>query len=362
MTVSSLKRVLIMAGGTGGHVFPGIAVATYLRDRGIEVHWLGTAHGLEARVVPEAGFPLHTISVHGVRGNGIKTLLLAPIQILCALLQAFRLIRQIQPDVVIGMGGFASGPGGLAAWLSGCPLIIHEQNAIPGLTNKALAFFAKRVLTGFPNVFSAGKKVLAIGNPVRTEIANLPPPVTRLTPPRTPLHLLVIGGSLGAQALNEKVPAALQQLPADLRPTVIHQTGDKHFEAVKSYYLSRGLQADVQPFIKNMATAYAWADVVLCRAGALTVAELCAAGLGAVLVPYPYAVDDHQTANAQFMVKSGAAICIPQTELTEDCLAAIVKQFVETPHECLTMAQAAYTLRQIDATEKIFAICQEVCR
>ncbi|RDI44776.1 undecaprenyldiphospho-muramoylpentapeptide beta-N-acetylglucosaminyltransferase [Aquicella lusitana] len=361
-TPSTLKRVLIMAGGTGGHVFPGLAVAHCLRENGVEVHWLGTNQGLEARLVPEADFPLHVITISGLRGKGIKPLLAAPFKIATAVLQSRRIINQVNPDVVIGMGGFVSGPGGIASWLMRRPLIIHEQNAKAGLTNKVLARFAKKVLEGFPNAFRTRPRVAMTGNPVRTEIENLAPPEQRFNTARSPFRLLILGGSLGAQALNEAVPKALRHLPTTERPEVLHQTGDKQFELTKKTYESMNVEATLKPFIKDMAEAYAWADMVICRAGALTVAELCAAGLGAIFVPFPYAVDDHQTANAEFMVAHQAACCIQQTELTEERLADIVRQFAQSPEKRLAMAQAAYQLRRVRVAERIFDICKEVCR
>lgn len=357
-----LQRVLIMAGGTGGHVFPGLAVARYLREKGIDVHWLGTSQGLESRLVPEANFPLHLITIGGLRGKGVKPLLTAPVKISTAVMQAMRIMKEINPDVIIGMGGFVSGPGGIASWLLRKPLIIHEQNAKAGFTNKMLARIAKRILEGFPKAFKPQTKVITTGNPVRVEITNLPPPKDRLHSERFPLRLLVLGGSLGAKALNEVVPRALAQLPGNERPEVFHQTGDKHYEDAKKAYASMNVEANLKPFIQDMAEAYAWADVVLCRAGALTVTELCAVGLGAIFVPFPYAVDDHQTANASFMVSHHAALCIQQTDLTESRLADIVRELIKSPEKRIAMAQAAYQLRNVDVTKKIFNICEEVCR
>ncbi len=357
-----LKRVLIMAGGTGGHVFPGLAVARYLHDQGIDTHWMGTSQGLEARLVPEANIPLHLITISGLRGKGIKPLLLAPVRIFKAIMQAKKIIQTVNPDIVIGMGGFVSGPGGVASWLMQRPLIIHEQNAKAGLTNKLLATLAKRILEGFPSAFKPQAKVIVVGNPVRPEIENLPAPEERIPVARSPFRLLVLGGSLGAQALNTIVPQAMGALRADERPDIWHQTGDKNADTVKKDYESMGIQANIEPFIKDMAAAYAWADVVLCRAGALTVSELCVAGLGAVFVPFPFAVDDHQTANASFMVKQHAAMCIQQTELTVGRLADIVKQFNAVPTKRLAMAQSAYQLRKVQVAKKIFEICQEVWR
>ena len=359
------KRALIMAGGTGGHVFPGLAVARYLREQGVDVHWLGTQQGLESRLVPEANIPLHFITISGLRGKGMKALLLAPLKLTAAIYQARKVIQAINPDIVIGMGGFVSGPGGVASWLMGRPLVIHEQNAKVGLTNKLLATFAKRVLEGFPTAFKPQAKVRVVGNPVRQEIENLPAPEERFSvnaANKAPLKLLVLGGSLGAQALNALVPRTLELLSQEERPEVRHQTGDKHFDAAKNDYESMGIQVTLTPFIKDMAEAYGWADIVLCRAGALTVAELCVAGLGAVFVPFPHAVDDHQTANADFMVKHKAALCVQQAELTPARLADIVREFNGAPEYRLAMAQAAYQLRKVKVAEKIYAICQEVWR
>jgi UDP-N-acetylglucosamine--N-acetylmuramyl-(pentapeptide) pyrophosphoryl-undecaprenol N-acetylglucosamine transferase len=360
METKQLKRVLIMAGGTGGHVFPGLAVAKYLSANGVDVHWLGTKQGLESRLVPAENIPLHLIAINGLRGKGIKTLLLAPFKVSLAIKQSLCVIRKVKPDVVIGMGGFVSGPGGMASWLSHCPLIIHEQNAKAGLTNKMLARFSKRILEGFPNVFNQPSKVFAVGNPVRNEIAYLPPPAERKLD--TSFRLLVLGGSLGAQGLNEAVPRALALLKPEERPEVWHQTGEKHFEATKKIYESMGIRVKLTPFITDMAEAYTFATMVLCRAGASTVAELCAAGLGAVLVPYPYAVDDHQTANADFMVKNGAALCVQQSELTGDKLADILRQFSQSPDQRLKMAEAAWQLRKINVAERIYDILCDVVR
>lgn len=359
-SLKKLNRVLIMAGGTGGHVFPGLAVARHLSANGVEVHWLGTRQGLESRLVPAENIPLHLIAINGLRGKGVKTLMLAPFKILQAITQSLCVMRKVQPDIVIGMGGFVSGPGGMASWLSCRPLIIHEQNAKAGLTNKVLAHFSKRILEGFPDVFPKQTKVNAVGNPVRDEIACLPSPESRSTV--APFRLLVLGGSLGAQGLNEMVPRALALLKPDERPEIWHQTGEKHAEAAKKHYETMGLQVKLTPFITDMAEAYGWANMVLCRAGASTVAELCAAGLGAILVPYPYAVDDHQTANADFMVRNGAALCVQQSELTEHRLADILRQFLQAPDKRLKMAEAAWQLRKVNVAEKIYEILCDVVR
>lgn len=354
----TIKKVLIMAGGTGGHVFPGLAVAAYLRNQGIEVHWIGTSTGLEARVVPAAEIPLHLITVTGLRGKGIKVLLTAPFKVMAAVKQAKQIIKQIDPDIVIGLGGFVSGPGGFASWLLRKPLVIHEQNAKAGLTNQLLSWVAKRVLEGFPGAFKANPKVIIVGNPVRESIENLPAPAERLS--QTSFRLLVVGGSLGAHALNEIVPKMLAHLAPDERPHIVHQTGEKHFEATKKLYESIGIGATVLPFVEDMAAAYRDADMVLCRAGALTISELCVAGLGAILVPFPHAVDDHQTANAKFMVEAQAALCIQQRELTEKQLADIVRQFAKMPEKRLAMANAAYALRKVNVPERIYQILCDI--
>ena len=358
--MGKLQRVLIMAGGTGGHVFPGLAVAKRLQEQGVQVDWLGTHKGLEARLVPEAGIPIHFITISGLRGKGWKDLLLAPWRLTLAINQSIRIIRELNPDVVLGMGGFASGPGGIACWLLRRPLVIHEQNAKPGLTNKWLARFAKKILEGFPGTFARSAKVATVGNPVRDEIAQLPAP-EKMKETSRPLHLLVVGGSLGAAAINQLVPRALAKMPAVDRPLVYHQTGEKHLADTLNAYTEFGVEAEVKPFIVEMDKAYAWADIVLCRAGALTIAELCAAGLGAILVPFPHAADDHQTANADFMVKHQAAYLIQQAALTEDGLVELIKQLSTSPAKCLAMAQAAYQLRKVDAAEKVLMICEEIC-
>jgi UDP-N-acetylglucosamine--N-acetylmuramyl-(pentapeptide) pyrophosphoryl-undecaprenol N-acetylglucosamine transferase len=358
--MSKLVRVLMMAGGTGGHVFPGLAVAKQLREQGIEVHWLGTRKGLEARWVPEAGIPIHFINISGFRGKSLKDKLFVPWRICVALFQSMQIIRKIKPDVVIGMGGFVSGPGGIASWLLGKKLVIHEQNAKPGSTNKWLAKIANKILEGFPNTFSQRCNVYTVGNPVRAEILALPAPAQRFNRLDEAKHLLVLGGSLGAQAINELLPHALAKLPEAVRPMVLHQTGEKHLADTKKAYENAGVKADIVPFIIEMDKAYAWADVVLCRAGALTIAELCAVGLGAILVPFPHAIDDHQTANANFMAKQNAAIVVQQILLTENKLIELLEKLCRSNDLCMAMANAAYALRKADAAEKIMTVCFEV--
>jgi len=352
-----------MAGGTGGHVFPGLAVAKRMREEGVEIHWLGTKNGLEAKLVPQSGFTIHYIDISGLRGKSFTSLILAPFKLLMAISQSLKIIRQIKPDLALGMGGFVSGPGGIASWILGTPIVIHEQNAKAGMTNTWLAKVAKKVLEAFPRTFSSSKKVITVGNPVRAEIAALSSPEERIQQ-QNPLRLLVLGGSLGAQAINELLPQAIAKIPESERPTILHQTGEKHLEKTKEAYTAAGIglseSIKLVPFIQEMEKAYSQADLVLCRAGALTVSELCAAGVGAILIPFPFAVDDHQTANGNFMAKVGAAILIQQKELNAEKLAALLKEFYLNREKCVTMAKAAYALRQIDATEKVLTICEEL--
>jgi UDP-N-acetylglucosamine--N-acetylmuramyl-(pentapeptide) pyrophosphoryl-undecaprenol N-acetylglucosamine transferase len=360
--MGKLQKVLIMAGGTGGHVFPGLAVAKLLREQGVDVHWLGTQRGLESRLVPEAGFPLHFVTISGIRGKGLLAIFYAPFRLLKAIFQSVKIIRKLKPDIVLGMGGFVSGPGGIASWLLRYPLVIHEQNAKPGLTNQWLARIAARVLEGFPQTFLKTSKIVTTGNPVRSEIAALPAPDTREMVGDRPLRLLVVGGSLGAAIFNELLPCALTHLSAGERPAVWHQTGEKHLDVTIKAYADANIEANVTTFIADMGQAYSWADIVLCRAGALTIAELCAAGLASILVPYPYAAGDHQSANAEYLVKHNAAYSVQQSTLTEEGLAAMLKELCGAPRKRHTMANAAYQLRRIDATKKVFEICEEVCR
>ncbi|MEA3278827.1 MAG: undecaprenyldiphospho-muramoylpentapeptide beta-N-acetylglucosaminyltransferase [Pseudomonadota bacterium] len=354
--------VAVMAGGTGGHVFPALAVANLLRDQGMEVFWIGTRRGLEARLVPAQGFSLEWISIEGLRGKGAKQVLAVPWRLLVALRQAAEILRRRRPSLVLGMGGFASGPGGLMARALGMPLVIHEQNQIPGLTNKWLSRIADRVFEAFPGSFPASRGAVACGNPVRPEIALLPPPVERLVGRTGPHRLLVLGGSLGAKVLNETVAFAVATLPFERRPQIRHQAGERTLEAARSAYEAAGVTAEVTPFIADMAAAYGWADLVVCRAGALTVSELAAAGVGSVLVPYPYAVDDHQTANARYLADVGAARLVPQTDLTPDSLGAILAELLADPKRLEAMAEAARNRAEPEAAERIAAACWEARR
>lgn len=351
-----MKKIMIMAGGTGGHVFPALAVADVLKQRGVSVYWMGTARGIEARLVPEAGYPLTTISVQGLRGNGALGWLTAPFKLVKAVYEAIRVMRVLQPELVLGLGGFASGPGGVAAWLLRKPVVIHEQNAIPGLTNKLLARLAKRVLQGFPDSFSDAEWV---GNPVRDSIAKLPEPAQRLTD-HEGIRVLVLGGSLGAKALNTVVPKALSLLANELQFEVKHQCGEKHLEDCQKNYQSAGVKAELVSFIDDMATAYGWADLIICRAGALTLAEVAAAGVATILIPYPYAVDDHQTHNAAALVKTGAAKLIQENELSEQRLASEIQQITGDKNQLVTMAEAARQHAKPEAASTIADICMAV--
>jgi len=346
-----------MAGGTGGHVFPALAVADELRSRGVQVAWLGTRKGIEADVVPKAGIDIWYINVAGLRGKGAAGWLMAPFKLLLALWQGVSVLKTLKPSVVLGMGGFVTGPGGVAAWLLRRPLLIHEQNAIAGFTNKMLVPFATKVLEAFPGALPSAKTVHT-GNPVRTAIgAEHKKPAAG---EKQTIHLLVVGGSLGAKALNEVVPNALAQLSVEQRPRVWHQTGKKNIDETVQLYKSKNVEAKVEAFIDNMAAAYDWADLVLCRAGALTVAELAIAGVPSILVPYPYAVDDHQTSNAKYLVDNGAAVLVQQNELTVNRLLELL---TELDLERLNkMAAAAGKLALPDATKKVADLCLEVAR
>lgn len=357
---AAASRIIIMAGGTGGHIFPALAIAQQLREQGAVVSWLGTQNGMEAHVVTEAGFPIKYISVSGLRGKGIFGWLLAPVKLSFAVMQVMRIYFSLRPHVIVGFGGFVTGPGGFAAWLLRKPLVIHEQNALPGLTNRILSHMATTVLEAFGGSFPQTTRAIHTGNPVRNDIAALTEPATRITQHQGSLHILLIGGSLGAQALNESLPKTLAKLPAQDRPVIWHQTGANKFEETKALYASLQVAANVVPFIEDMAEAYAWADIVICRAGALTLAELCAAGLGSILVPYPYAVDDHQTCNAQHLVKAGAAILIPQTELSTEKLLMVLQDIIARGREhIIKMAQAARTLSMPNASTQVAALCLE---
>lgn len=354
---ASRRPVLIMAGGTGGHVFPALAVAEELSARGVAVSWLGTRRGLEARVVPAAGYPLSTMRVSGLRGKGLLRLLLAPFMLALALLQALVIQLRLRPRAVLGMGGFASGPGGLVAWLLRRPLLIHEQNSVAGMTNRWLAPLAGTVMEAFPGSLPAARQAVHTGNPVRAGITGLPGPAERLAGRSGPLRVLVVGGSLGASALNEVVPAAVAQLAGQQRFELYHQTGRDAADVVKTAYRDAGTAARVEAFVEDMAAAYAWADLVICRAGALTVAELAVVGVAAILVPYPHATDDHQTGNARFLADAGAAILLPQDSLNAERLAGLLADFTDQRDILLEMASRAQQLAMPDAARRVAELC-----
>lgn len=355
--------VLIMAGGTGGHIFPGLAVAECLRAQGVPVVWLGAVGGMETRVVPAQQIELHTVKVGGLRGKGLATRLQAPWMMLRALFASLALLRRIKPRSVLSMGGYVAGPGGMAAWLLRRPLLVHEQNRIAGFTNRQLSKFARRVLAGFDHVLPRAEWV---GNPVRASIAALPAPAQRMASHEGRRRLLVLGGSLGARALNLAIPQALAQLSPEQRPEVLHQAGARGLDEARNAYSSAGVEAQVVPFIDDMAPSYGWADLAVCRAGALTLAELTAAGLGALLVPFPHAVDDHQTHNAEALVAAGAAELIQEADIIKgntlnvEHLSRRLQTLLGDRATLMSMAEAARTLAKPDAAQTIARACMEV--
>jgi UDP-N-acetylglucosamine--N-acetylmuramyl-(pentapeptide) pyrophosphoryl-undecaprenol N-acetylglucosamine transferase len=377
--MSQKRTILIMAGGTGGHVFPGLAVAHQLQEQGYNICWLGTPQGIESKLVPAAGIPLEYISINGLRGKGWKSLFAAPWKLVKAISQALKIVNQIKPCAVVGMGGFAAGPGGLAARILNKPLIIHEQNAISGYTNRALALFAKRVLMSFPHTFPQRCNPILTGNPLRKEFFCMDNPDQRFSNRKGAIRLLILGGSQGAAALNNTVPEALALLSGH-EIEVIHSTGVSSLEKTqqtyndkgfKVYSLPTGDKADitnseikgvkVAPFIKDMAEAYAWADLCICRSGALTVAEICAVGVGAIFIPFPFAVDDHQTKNAQPLVAAGAAQIVQQKDLTAPGLAKILEELITNKEKLVEMARAAHQLSSHNATTQVVEQIVEVC-
>lgn len=354
------QPILITAGGTGGHVYPGLAVARALIAHDIPVVWMGTETGIEARVIPEAGITISYLSVTGLRGKGVGAWLLAPFRLTKALIQSVQIMRKHRPAAVLGMGGFVAGPGGLVASLMGIPVVIHEQNAIAGLTNKLLKGFAEQVLEGFPETFADGVDAMPTGNPVRVDIAAIPEPVTRFEGRKNQaFHLLVVGGSLGAKALNEIVPRALAGLPKGVVVDVVHQSGEATLKLAQKTYEATKVEAHVVPFIEDMAGAYEWADLVICRSGALTIAEVSAAGLASILVPFPYAVDDHQTANAHYLAESGAAILAKQEELKPEDLTNVLSALIDNREQLLQMSEKARALAKPNATQAVAAICAD---
>ena len=353
---SAQKTLMVMAGGTGGHVYPAMAVADHLKALGWNIVWLCTEGGMENRLIAAKDYQKAMITMRGVRGKGLLGWVLLPWKLALALKQSYSAISRHQPNLVLGMGGFAAFPGGLMAWLLRKPLVIHEQNSVAGLTNKTLAIFAKRVLAAFPAAF--GSKATVVGNPVRADITQVAEPMSRFNARSGALRVLVVGGSLGAQALNEVLPKALAVLTPTERPIVIHQAGEKHIAQLQSNYQSAGVEAETKAFIEDMGAMYSWADIVICRAGALTVAEVSAVGVASVLVPFPFAVDDHQTTNAHYLSQAGAAVLIPQSEFTVKKVAALLKNL--SRETCLQMSVKARALGKPDATEAVAKICMEL--
>lgn len=363
------RTLMVMAGGTGGHVYPALAVAHEMRSRGWEVFWLGTKNGLEARVVPQAGFDMVWLSMSGFRRSGVLRLLLTPLMLLRAFFQSLKAILARRPDVVLGMGGYTAFPGGMMASLLGKPLVVHEQNSIAGLTNRVLACLSDRVLAAFPAAFKGRKdkpvpcrrvETQWVGNPVREDIARLASEPRRYQGRQGPLRLLVVGGSLGASALNTLLPEALRLIPAAQRPAIVHQSGRQHLETLKRNYAAAGVQADTRDYIEDMATLYEWCDMAVCRAGAMTVAELACAGVPAVLVPFPHAVDDHQTGNAQFLSEAGAAWLMQQKDLNAEKLAQLLME--QDREKLAEMSRRAQALAKPDATGAVADVCEGMAK
>jgi len=351
--------VLIMAGGTGGHIFPGLAVADRLRHRGINVRWLGARGGMECQRVPAAGYPIDVVDITGLRGKGAVRWLLMPWKLLRAVFQAFRLLGMQRPSCAISFGGYAAGPGGLAARLRGIPLLVHEQNRIPGMTNRVLAKLSDKVLQAFPGTWAGQFDAETCGNPVRKSVVDLETPGLRMDGREGPVRVLITGGSQGARALNLTVPSALANLSGQQEVHVRHQSGKGQATNTREAYLAAGVKAEVTEFIDDMAAAYGWADIVVCRAGALTVSELAAAGVAAVLIPFPYAVDDHQTRNAEFLVEVGAAVLMPESAMDEKTLAEALEPLVSDRKTLLAMAQKAREVSVPDSADRVAALCAE---
>jgi len=349
------RCALVMAGGTGGHIFPGLAVAEALREAGWRVHWLGAPGSMESELVPPRGFAFEAVQFGGVRGKGLTTLALLPLRLLRAFWQSLQVVRRVQPDVVLGLGGYITFPGGMMGVLLGKPLVLHEQNSVAGLANKVLAQVADRVFTAFP---AALRSAQWVGNPLRQAFTAQPSPAERFAGRTGPLKLLVMGGSLGAKALNDIVPQALALMPAEQRPQVTHQSGAGQIDALRENYAKAGVEATLTPFIEDTAAAMAEADLVICRAGASTVTELAAVGVAALFVPFPFAVDDHQTTNARFLVDAGGGWLVPQSELSAEGLATRLKNL--TRADLLACAEKAHMQKKTNATREVVMACEEL--
>jgi UDP-N-acetylglucosamine--N-acetylmuramyl-(pentapeptide) pyrophosphoryl-undecaprenol N-acetylglucosamine transferase len=353
----SERTALVMAGGTGGHIFPGLAVAEALRARGWRVHWLGAPDSMESQLVPPRGFPLETIAFGGVRGKGIRTLVLLPLKLLRAFWQSIQVVRRVQPNVVVGLGGYITFPAGMMSVLLGKPLVLHEQNSVAGMANKVLAGVADRVYSAFPKVIAKGEWV---GNPLREAFLRQPPPEARFAGRSGPLKLLVVGGSLGAKALNAVVPKALARIAPEQRPTVTHQSGAKQIDELRANYAAAGVEGELTPFIEDTASAYADADLIVARAGASTVTEIAAVGAAALFVPFPSAVDDHQTTNARFLVDAGGGWLVQQTELTPELLADLLQKTGRSA--LMERALKAKTMQKTEAVDVLVQACEELAK
>lgn len=346
--------ILVMAGGTGGHIFPGLAVAEYLRICGWKVSWLGNQSGMEYRLVKACGFPFEAVDFGGLRGKGIKAKLMLPMNLIRASIQSWKILRRLKPNVVLGMGGYITFPGGLMSKLLNRPLVLHEANSVAGSANLALSKIAMRTLTGFPEVMKGAEWV---GNPIRAEFDVLELPAKRYEQRTGNLSILIVGGSLGAAVLNEVIPAALAMMDKASRPSIIHQAGDKHLTDLQQRYQALGVDADIRPFIEDMPAAYAQADLVICRSGAMTVSEIAACGVASCLIPFPYAIDDHQTANAQFLSNADAAVVIPQHSLTPENLALLIQNY--SRQDLQIMAERAHALSKPHATQRVAEVCAD---
>lgn len=364
----SSQTVMIMAGGTGGHVFPALATAKALQHQGYQVHWLGTANGIEYSVVPQAGFELHCVKIEGLRGKGFKQLLHAPMKLVNALLESRKILREVNPIGVLGMGGFVTGPGGLASWLMGLPLVIHEQNAVAGLTNKLLSKLSKTVLVAFPGAFpgnGVSRKLHLVGNPIRSELSEVADPQQRAEGRNEARRILILGGSLGALALNETMPKVLKKVAKKVPLEIVHQAGKRTLNIAEKAYAGSDLNVEIKPFIDDMAEAYSWADLVICRAGALTVSEIMTVGVASVLVPFPHAVDDHQTKNAEYLVQAKAGLIVQQNEIAHDTgishLAETLIELLQDRSRLIEMANNARTIAKPNATQEVTQYFLEAC-
>ena len=351
------NKVLIMAGGTGGHVFPGLAIANEFKERGFNVEWLGTKLGLESSLVPQNDIPIHYMQVKGVRGKGVLTLLQAPFNIILSIVESFRILKRIDPELIIGFGGFVSGPGGVSAWLLKRTLVIHEQNAIAGTTNRILSRISKKVFSAFPVKL---RRSIYVGNPVRKEIEALAGPETRGVGKERFIRLLVLGGSRGAKAINELVPRALKKVDNQISLKITHQAGSGKDEQTRNLYKELHIDAEVTAFLTDISSAYMGTDIVICRAGALTVSEIACVGVGAIFIPFPYAIDDHQTANAQFLVDQQAAIVVQERDTDEEKLSKVLNSVLKDHEKILRMAINARKCRKENVSRNIVDICQEV--